>query len=138
MKVFRFMSINELNKFKNGETLINDTIHKAKTNSVGFCFFNLDDVKPEFAWNFMKGVVFPDVCAVFEVDEEKLFKGYGIYSDPNKTLYELMNFIPKKINVDEYSTKQYNNKIFKLLKYTTNPIDWFKRYENFEWKEVNI
>lgn len=136
MKVFRFMSNEEFMKYKNGENLYNNTKHKAKTNSIGFCFFDLEDVKPEFAWRFMKGVVFPDVCVVFEVDKKQLKKGYGIYSDPNKTLYELMNFIPKKINVVEYSTNKYNNKTFKLVKYTTNKINWFENYENFEWKEV--
>ena len=49
-----------------------------------------------------------------DYDKERLFKGYGIYSDPNKTLFELMYFIPKMINVTEYSTKYYNNKIWKI------------------------
>ena len=135
MKVFRFMSKEEFEKYKNGEELINTTKHKAKTSSIGFCFFNLKDFSPEYAWKFFKGVSFPDLCAVFEVDGTKLKQGYGIYSDPNKTLYELMNFIPKTIKVAEYSTTTYNNKDFKLLKYTANKINIFT--DKFEWRNVN-
>lgn len=135
MKVFRFMNKEEFEKYKNGEELINTTKHKAKTSSIGFCFFNLKDFSPEYAWKFFKGVSFPDLCAVFEVDETKLKQGYGIYSDPNKSLYELMNFIPKMINVTEYSTITYNNKDFKLLKYTTGKISIFA--DKFEWRSKN-
>lgn len=136
MQVFRFMSNEEFRKYKNGEILQNNTIHKAKTTSKGFCFFNLKDLKPEFAWNFLKGICFPDVCVVFEVKDSELKKGYGIYSDPNKTLYELMNFIPKTIKVQEYSTEIYNKEIFRLVKYTTNKINWYERYNNFQWKDA--
>lgn len=136
MKVYRFMSKEELIKFQKGEELYNNTKHKAKTDSIGFCFFSLNDFSPEFAWRFIKGAIIPDLCAVFEVDEKQLKKGYGIYSDPNKTLYELMNFIPKMIKVQEYSTITYNNQIFKLIKYTPNKLNLFEYYEKFEWVEV--
>lgn len=136
MKVFRFMSKIELFKFYKGEELYNNTKHEAMTDSIGFCFFSLSDFCPEFAWKFLKGAIIPDICAVFEVDEKQLKKGYGIYSDPNKTLYELMHFIPKMIKVPEYSTTHYNNKIFKLIKYTPNKLNLFKSYNDFEW--VNI
>lgn len=136
MKVFRFMSLGEFMKFQWGEDLYNNTEHKAKTNSIGFCFFSLDDLTPEYAWKFIKGAIFPDLCAVFEVDEKQLKKGYGIYSDPNKTLYELLNFIPKAINVPEYSTTKYNNKIFKLVKYTPDRLNLFECYEKFEWRDA--
>ncbi len=134
MQVFRFMSKAELIKFQNGETLYNDTRHKAKTNSIGFCFFSYDDFNPEFAWKFIKGAIIPDLCAVFEVDDKYLKKGYGIYNDPMKTLKELMNFTPKFIKVNEYSTTQYSNENFKLIKYTTNKLDLFINYDKFEWK----
>lgn len=116
MKIFRFMSYKEFEKYMNGENLYNNTKHKAKTNSIGFCFFDINDFSPEFAWRFLKGAIFPDICVVFEVDETLLRKGYGIYSDPNKTLYELMNFIPKMIRVSEYCTENYNKEVFKLMK----------------------
>lgn len=136
MKIFRFMSYKEFEKYMNGENLYNNTKHKAKTNSIGFCFFDINDFSPEFAWRFLKGAIFPDICVVFEVDETLLRKGYGIYSDPNKTLYELMNFIPKMIRVSEYCTENYNKEVFKLVKYTTNKLDFFKNYKSFKWREV--
>lgn len=136
MQVFRFMSKNEFKKYMDGENLYNNTKHKAKTNSTGFCFFNNYDFRPEFAWKFLKGAIFPDICVVFEVNSSLLRKGYGIYSDPNKTLYELINFIPKMIKVSEYCTGKYNNKTFKLVKYTTNNLDFLKNYNNFEWREM--
>ena len=136
MKTFRFMSYKEFEKYMNGENLYNNTKHKAKTNSIGFCFFDINDFSPEFAWRFLKGAIFPDICVVFEVDETLLRKGYGIYSDPNKTLYELMNFIPKMIRVSEYCTENYNKEVFKLMKYTTNKLDFLKNYKSFEWREV--
>lgn len=130
------MSYEEFEKYMNGENLYNNTKHKAKTNSIGFCFFDINDFSPEFAWRFLKGAIFPDICVVFEVDETLLRKGYGIYSDPNKTLYELMNFIPKMIRVSEYCTENYNKEVFKLVKYTTNKLDFLKNYKSFEWREV--
>lgn len=136
MKIFRFMSYKEFEKYMNGENLYNNTKHKAKTNSIGFCFFAINDFSPEFAWRFLKGAIFPDICVVFEVDETLLRKGYGIYSDPNKTLYELMNFIPKMIRVSEYCTENYNKEVFKLVKYTTNKLDFLENYKSFEWREV--
>lgn len=135
MKIFRFMSYKEFEKYMNGENLYNNTKHKAKTNSIGFCFFDINDFSPEFAWRFLKGAIFPDICVVFEVDETLLRKGYGIYSDPNKTLYELMNFIPKMIRVSEYCTENYNKEVFKLVKYTTNKLDFLKNYKSFKWRE---
>ena len=136
MKIFRFMTYKEFEKYMNGENLYNNTKHKAKTNSIGFCFFDINDFSPEFAWRFLKGAIFPDICVVFEVDETLLRKGYGIYSDPNKTLYELMNFIPKMIRVSEYCTENYNKEVFKLVKYTTNKLDFLKNYKSFKWREV--
>lgn len=136
MEIFRFMSYKEFEKYMNGENLYNNTKHKAKTNSIGFCFFDINDFSPEFAWRFLKGAIFPDICVVFEVDETLLRKGYGIYSDPNKTLYELMNFIPKMIRVSEYCTENYNKEVFKLVKYTTNKLDFLENYKSFEWREV--
>lgn len=130
------MSYEEFEKYMNGENLYNNTKHKAKTNSIGFCFFDINDFSPEFAWRFLKGAIFPDICVVFEVDETLLRKGYGIYSDPNKTLYELMNFIPKMIRVSEYCTENYNKEVFKLVKYTTNKLNFLKNYKSFEWREV--
>jgi hypothetical protein len=137
MQVFRFMSEYELLKYLHGKELHNNTRHQAKTDSIGFCFFDMNDVTPEYAWKFLKGAIFPDICVVFEVDEKILKKGYGIYSDPEKTLYELMNFIPKAIKVPEYSVTKYDNKTFKIIKYTMFKLNIFEQYEEFKWMEVH-
>ena len=137
MQVFRFMSKEELLKYLHGEELQNNTRHQAKTDSVGFCFFKISDVTPEYAWKFLRGATFPDVCVMFETNDGLLKKGYGIYNDPEKTLYEVMNFIPKMIRVTEYSTRKYNNQTFKLIKYTKSKLNVFKKYEKFEWMEVH-
>lgn len=94
--------------------------------------FKEDEPTPN-TWG--SGAIFPDMCVVFEVDERELKKGYGIYSDPEKTLYELMNFIPKAIKVPEYSTTEYNNQVFKLIKYTKQRLNIFEYYDKFEWVE---
>ena len=136
MKIFRFMSYEEFKKYMNGENLYNNKKHKAKTNSIGFCFFDIKDFSPEFAWKFLKGAIFPDICVVFEVDKSLLRKTYGIYNDPNKTLEEILNWIIKPMKVDEYCTKKYNRKNFRLIKYTTNKLSVFSNYKNFDWREV--
>ena len=62
MELFRFMSNEEFKKLKNGEILYNDTIHIGRTNSVGFCFLNLNEYKPEDAIHFLSGIVNAEVC----------------------------------------------------------------------------
>ena len=91
MKVFRFMSMQELEKYKRGEILKNDTIHKGRTNSVGFCFLDAEEYKPEQAFHFLSGVVCPYICVVFET-KTKLNKTYGIYAKPikNESLIDIL------------------------------------------------
>lgn len=119
MRLFRFMSKNEFNKYLNGETLENTTVHNGRTNSIGFCFFDTENFSPIFAYEFISGIVDKDVCAVFETEIE-LKKGYGIYAD------QYSSWSWDTLIVDEYSTTKYNNKIFKLLKYHTkvDKKDW--------------
>lgn len=54
MKVFRFMSKLEFEKYKNDITLINNKKHDGKTNSIGFCFLNIEEFTPEEAMHFFK------------------------------------------------------------------------------------
>ena len=124
MKMFRFMSRNEFEKYRSGQLLINKTIHQGKTNSIGFCFFNIDDYKPERAMHFLSGVVTLDVCAVFETNK-RLNKTMGTYAKlPPSTGNALIDYIRVlnglvyKFDAVEYCTTSYNNKEFKLLKYS--------------------
>ncbi len=124
MKVFRFMSNEEFKKYKNGETLINNTIHEAKTNSIGFCFLNIKEFEPEEAMHFLSGIVAFDVCAVFET-KDKMQKTYGVYAKPIKRtgnpMEDLLNIFSgftDTFTANEYCTTEYNKETMKLLKYS--------------------
>lgn len=142
MYLYRFMSIDEFNKFMKGETLINNKEHTGFTNSVGFCFGkcdgdNLEDIKydPKFDWQYLEGAIEdPDICCIFEVDEKFVNKGWGRYADPYGSFWD-------SIRVDEYSTTMYNNKNFKLIAYCTNflKFDLFDNDEaDWEWIRSDI
>jgi hypothetical protein len=126
MKIFRFMSNDEFQKFQAGEVLENTVHHQGKTNSVGFCFLNIKEFAPEKAMHFLSGIVSFDICAVFET-EKKLQKTYGIYAKPIKSTgnlrLDLMNLymrLSDKFTANEYCTTKYDNKNFKLIKYSKN------------------
>lgn len=129
MKVFRFMSDEEFEKYLNGETLHNDTNHrqeKRSTDSIGFCFMDTEDVAPEFAYEFLSGIVSDDVCVQFEVDESLLTESYGTYADPyGEDFFSTMN-------VTEYCCNSYNKEDFKMLSYCKD----FEMF-NFDWKAAN-
>lgn len=132
MKVFRFMSQEEFDKYLAGEKLINTTDHRKNfPGSVGFCFFKYRDlndyvsgsISPEYAYEFMNGVATMDVVAVFETDQE-LTKSYGRYADPYGSFFDT-------IWMDEYCTTKYDNKSFHLIKYGHIECD-----DDFELKVV--
>lgn len=145
MKIFRFMSNNEFEKYRSGETLRNNTIHKGKTNSVGFCFFNIDDFKPERAMHFLSGVATLEVCAVFETNKA-LNKTKGTYAKLPKSTgnvfvdyMRIINGMIDKFDAVEYCTNKYNSRNFKLLKYSKDIWDQWKPGEEESkiiWKEV--
>ncbi len=146
VKVFRFMSKEEFEKYRNGEILINTAKHIAKTNSKGFCFLSLKDFTPEEAIHFLSGIVNFEVCAVFETDEI-LTKSYGIYAKPIKdtgnTLKDLMNLFygfNNGFTASEYCATEYDNKEMKLLKYSENIWEQWRKLEeqgSLKWIEVN-
>lgn len=129
----------------NGEDLRNNKKHKGRTNSVGFCFLNIEDFTPEEAMHFLSGIVSFDICAVFET-EKKLNKTYGIYAKPIEEkgntmgdLMKLLNGFNDKFQADEYRTLIYSNKNFKLVKYSEDIwSQWEKRKEQSElkWKKI--
>lgn len=144
--MFRFMSKEEFEKFNKGEILQNNKKHTSKTNSVGFCFLDLEDYKPYKAMHFLSGIVSFDVCALFEVDKNKLKQTWGVYAEPirftENLLIDLLSFcdnFDKRFTATEYCTAKYNNKDFKLIKYIEN---LWKQYDKLEeqkelnWKEV--
>lgn len=143
--VFRFMSKEEFESFKKSKTLVNETIHQGRTNSIGFCFLNIDDYTPEKALHFLSGIVNFDVCVVFETTKE-LKKSYGIYAKPIKAignqLEDLMNLLKgcnENFTATEYCTTEYNNKHLKLIKYSENIWQQWQPGEeqsNLKWIEV--
>lgn len=129
MKLFRFMSAREAFEYFGGHNLKNNTHHTGRTNSVGFCFFPLDQDEPETAFRYMQGVVDMDVCIVFEVDDKtlsKMKKGYGVYSSYKEgwkwgDTQELV----------EYSITEYNNIDFKPVKVCFGCAKYY--YNNKKW-----
>ena len=118
MQVFRFMSKEEFERFNNGETLHNNTVHNAKCTSIGFCFFDIKDYKPHEAVHFLSGIVSFDICAVFEVDKSKVKERYGLYHKNTDTLIPCI--FPSRFYATEYCTTEYSDKDFKLIKYSEN------------------
>lgn len=144
MRLFRFMSIDEFNKYVNGKKLINNTNHhkenNQKTNSIGFCFLNLDEYKPEEALHFLTGIVNFSICAVFETNNENVRRTKGRYnilakaSRPTNVYanyFELLNSEYNGFIANEYCTTKYSKDNFKLIKYTIP--DWFNQHE---WKWI--
>lgn len=132
MKVFRFMSQDEFDKYIAGEKLVNTTDHRKRfSGSKGFCFFEymdwdddgVDGISPEYAYEFLSGVATMDVVAVFETDV-LLTKSHGRYANPYGSFFDT-------IWMDEYCTTEYDNKSFHLIKY--GPIE---RDDDFELKVV--
>ena len=136
MKVFRFMSQEEFDKYLAGEKLVNTTDHRGNfsfSSSIGFCFFEYSDwtdtasssdgITPEYAYEFLSGVATMDVVAVFETDVQ-LNKSHGRYADPYGSFFDT-------IWMDEYCTTEYDNKSFHLIKY-----GHIERDDDFELKAV--
>lgn len=111
MKVTRFCSQRELDKYLAGETLTNDTDHyrggKGGSTSVGFCF-TTDE--PRTAWRYLKGIVQADVCIVLDIDKNRLRKSSGKYADYSDGI----GF--KSCLKTEYCTREYSQRNARLLK----------------------
>lgn len=139
MIVFRFMSNEEYNKYRNGEELVNNkdfTMAKSEdidelgnkietkvSNSIGFCFFDINDYDPIEAHMFLSGIVSKDICSVFYVDKEKLNKSYGIYYPKGRD---------KDPYATEYCTQEYNKNDFKELTTCFIPEDSWN-FSNWKW-----
>ena len=112
MKVFRFMSKVEFEKYRNSFTLKNNKKHEGRTNSIGFCFLNLEEYKPEEAMHFLSGIATFDVCAVFETNENlngKLLCGFN-----------------DRFKANEYCITEYDKNKMRLIKYSEDI-----------WKQLN-
>lgn len=143
--LFRFMSKKEFENFRKGKTLVNETIHQGRTNSIGFCFLDINDYTPEKALHFLSGIVNFDVCVVFQTTKA-LNKTYGIYAKPIKSsenpLEDLMNLFigfTDRFTATEYCTTEYNNKDFKVIKYSEDiweQCQFGEEQSELKWIEV--
>ena len=150
MKVFRFMSNDEFQKYRSGKKMISNKdhskTHNGKTNSKGFCFLNLEEYTPEEAIHFLSGIVSFDICAIFETDT-KLNKTYGIYAKPIKSdgdmqeqLIKLLIGLHDSFTANEYCTSEYDKRSFKLLKYSNDIWNQWNSAEmqsDLIWEECN-
>lgn len=119
MKLFRFMSIAECDKFLKGETLVNTTDHSVMCGSAstakGFCFGIGDKEQAKKALRRLRGIVSTDILMVFEPkDIGKFTSCKGRYIDydkidaEGKTIYDYsLESTPTKY-FDEYCISSYS------------------------------
>lgn len=143
MKLVRFMSFSEFEKLMNGEVLENKDNHVLEhTNSVGFCFFDIDyddleELRNEIGsiFEYASGIVSKDVAVVFGSRNTELKKRYGVYASPYIGIGSFSR--------TEYSTVQYDYKTLKPLHFATGRFysDVFaekgEEYKGFSIHEVN-
>lgn len=131
MKLFRFMSQEEFKKYCEGAKMLNTTKHNKegyKTSSVGFCFFNYAEYKPEEMLHSVFGVVNCSICAIFETTRDNVIKSKGRYS----RAIERNSIHRETFLANEYCTKEYDKNTFRLIKWAIP--DWFN-WDNWDWKE---
>ena len=106
-RMIRIMSQAELEKYLDGEELVNE--HKFEQNgSEGFCFFDADDIDPITAQHVLCGISEMDFMVEFYVEErtfEKMKKAYGTYHLPDTPL-------DQAVKIPEYSIKSYKRSDF--------------------------
>lgn len=142
MYLFRFMSNDEFQKYRSGKVMKSKKEHYKygnKTNSKGFCFLNYSEYKPEYAFHFLSGIINPEICAVFKVEDNIVKKTWGKYGVPVKNMtkeefYKRMMGLGNTFIANEYCTTEYSKRNFKLVKYTIP--DWFN-WDKWKWEECN-
>jgi hypothetical protein len=139
MKVYRYMSSEELKKFQKGEEILPLIDHKAsgKATDAGkeLCFLperilfkdsrgTLNTFTPIEAYEFMSGVVSDEFLIEFEVLNKAMFKeGSARYADPYGAFFDT-------IRIKELRTNKYSNKELKIIKaFIPDSFDEFKEEE---------
>lgn len=151
MKIYRFMSIEELNKLLAGVELVNESKHKgSRTSSEGFCFLPsltvvmVDDYSekyltedgyepkrvcfaPHKCLSFLSGIVSEDALVEFETTPNSHIKtSWGTYADPTTDEWGAY------IDIVEYCSPSYSRETLTPVKYALYPSE----YEEPTWKEV--
>lgn len=112
MRVTRFCSYAEYQKFMSGEILTNYTNHfrdgQGGSISVGFCFTDDD---PKTAWRYLKGIVYPEICMELEIEDSLLSPSFGKYGDYSNGQDGTHACLKR-----ECCLTQYSNKTVKLVR----------------------
>lgn len=143
-KVYRFMSLKELEKITSGMELTHVGRFNARTDSEGFCFlpekvkFTFEGEenvwKPEWCISFLYGIVTNDALVEFEISDstfEKMHAGWGTYAVPDCLTDEWSATVT--MCIDEFSVKKYSRDTFKPVKYAM--VD--DVYGNATWYSFN-
>ncbi len=130
MKVYRYMSVKELEKMSSYIDIVGRKVHKARTSSHGVCFLpekicfedsqgEKHEFSPEECYAFLRNIVSGDILVEFETTVE-INRSYGIYADP------ICLDWGATICIDEYCTPSYNRDWMKPVRY--KPVgekDWY-------------
>lgn len=102
----RFCSQEEFDLYMRGEILVNnkDFSKISKSTSKGFCWFDDD---PEYAIEYLSGIVTRDICITVETDSENVNTSMGYYWGCDGPEW-----------MPEYCCTTYDNKRFKLIEAT--------------------
>ena len=145
IKVVRFMSFSEFFALIEGKELENTKNHKeedkSKTDSIGFCFTPIDELKDDTIYNiarYLCSVATTKFCVVADIDETKLRKGYGVYADHSEddkmSLRDMVDPSKwKSMTVDEYSTTKYSLKDLENARWFL-PEDEGDGFFSIEWE----
>lgn len=136
MKVYRYMSAQELKNFNSGMEMVPAHMHhKAATTSTGFCFLPevvclyrhkdsgspvKDTMSPEGSLSFLSGIVSEEFLIEFEAPDHLLRKSRATYQDPYGSglmeidelccnSYSKENFIPLRYGIIDFYGIQWRN-----------------------------
>ncbi len=103
MKLYRYMSVREFDKYYRGDTIVGKRSYNARTNSEGVCFLG-ENVNAMEAYKFLNGIVTEQILVEFEVlDDTLITEAWGVYANPYPTtwLNEIMTV--KEMNMPFYN-----------------------------------
>lgn len=124
MKLYRYMSAQEFNDLCIGMDMVNENPHECcATNSIGFCFLGEHTKEhygdrvfsPTDCYDFLSGIVSPDVLVEFDAPDDAVSESYGTYADPDDYDCDLFNIA--RIGITEYCTTHYSRDTFRPLRY---------------------
>ena len=130
IRIFRFMSKSEFNKFLNEKNLLNqkDFSKEARSSSRGFCFLEKGQISPEESLEYLSGIVNTDICAVFDIPIRNMSRSSGAYSSNDATIADVM-YGYGLVSLEEWCIEKYNSSMATLVEFAANveegtPFNW--------------